>query len=1057
MENRELRKNIVDQITRVCYYLELNGNNEWNNNEYILMICIRGECSNMRKNKKVISFMILSAMALASVTSVSGATKSNMKTKTIAVGDTVSQLEDSTENAANYKWMSSNKAVATVNKKGIVTAKKEGTAVITEISKVGKKEKRVLTTFKVVSLKKQGTKTVVAGEKLQLSKKQYKGATYQWTTSDRSIATVNKKGEVIGNGQGTAVIRCYAQSSKKSYIAQYTIKVNTEKKVVTQSQLTKALSNDKLTSIVIETKKDVDFVVPEGEYMNIDLSVNAPNADVENHGVFKSIKILMIKPNTWHEKANGNKIVVKALQARIVVEDGANVDAVKLAKKNAELKVEVNGKVGELQVGNSKTVSVKANGTIEKLSVNGTTDVKVEANGSVKEVAVNSAAKVDLSGNTKEEIPVSVSENAKGAKVNTAVKVKVDTKVNVEVSLEKGAEGSAIKVSDDKVAVAVKNETTDKVIVSSPSGEKEIHANGSSSSNEENTVDSSDSANQGNGNTGSNNNNSSSNESNGSNGNTSTDTGNSQTMAQQSGLQIVNVEPVENGKVRLTLNKAYPELKQEMLSIICTTGGSDMTIQRLEPSSDYKTFDIITAYYDDNGYSLAIVFSDNSLIEKNFVSKYDCPQLTSVTTTRTSDTEAMMNYIADEAGTFYYILKEDITSRLRTKAVHQVPNELDGVTENDMLQNGTKVEMKSQANEFKIDGLKQGSAYTMYYMAASKDGKTTLIKKITIDSEVVVGDSSSISIEKAEGYYKYVSFFGENYRYEITLSEPTKEALTLDNFKVSCPIGDLTIGRVETTDNQHYTVYMKSGVIPEGNNYFTATITFNDGTSAQKSFYVDFDAPLIYTTSSSVSRTGEKELEVTLKSNEEGSIYWTLLQASDDFDPNTTKSQDPKIVMDANPIKQAIVSGEGKFTISLNEIPEKDSYFAFVTEDANGNRSEFIYYLVIPEYVPPVDSGTEEPEKKTFEFTSMTAARHMTGCLQLYFGVEGGLNIAQEGTKIEIVLPTGVKKEYTLLNKYVNASSSSLEILDIQYASGTYTITVTLPDGSVGTKTFIAQ
>ena len=177
----------------------------------------------------------------------------------------------------------------------------------------------------------------------------------------------------------------------------------------------------------------------------------------------------------------------------------------------------------------------------------------------------------------------------------------MDTKVNVEVSLEKGAEGSAIKVSDDKVAVAVKNETTDKVTVSSPSGEKEIHANGSSSSNEENTVDSSDSANQGNGNTGSNNNNSSSNESNGNNGNTSTDTGNSQTMAQQSGLQIVNVESVENGKVRLTLNKAYPELKQEMLSIICTTGGSDMTILGIQPSSDYKTFDISTTYYDDNG------------------------------------------------------------------------------------------------------------------------------------------------------------------------------------------------------------------------------------------------------------------------------------------------------------------------------------------------------------------------------------------------------------------------------------------------------------------------
>ena len=1002
----------------------------------VLIISVRGECNNMRKNKKVISFMLLSAMALASVTSVSGATNSNTKTKMIAVGDTVNQLEDNTENTANYKWTSSNKAVATVNKKGIVTAKKEGTAVITQISKIGKKEKKVMTTFKVVSLKKQGTKTVVAGEKLQLNKKQYKGATYQWTTSDRSVATVNKKGEVIGNGQGTAIIRCYAQSSKKSYVAQYTIKVNTEKKVVTQSQLTKALNNDKLTSIVIETKKDVEFVVPEGEYTNIDLSVNAPNADVENHGVFKSIKILMIKPNTWHEKANGNKIVVKALQARIVVEDGASVDAVRLAKKNAELKVEVNGTVGELKVGNSKNVDVKANGTIEKLSVNGTTDVKVEANGSVKEVAVNSAAQLKLSGNTKEEIPVSVSESAKGAKVNSAVKVKVDTAAKVEVSLEKGAEGSAIKVSDDKIEVAVKNDTIDKVTVTSPAGDKEIDAGNSTSSSDNDTTDSSNNSNQ-------------------NNESPSIDEEDPQTIAQQSGLQIVNVESVENGKVRLTLNKAYPQLTKEMISIICTTGGSDMTVQRIQPSEDYKTFDIITAYYDDNAYSLAIVFSDNSLIEKSFVSKYDCPQLTSVTTTRTSDTEATINYISDEAGTFYYIVKENTTSRLSTKAVHQVPNELDGITEAYMLENGTKVDMKSKANEFKISNLNKGNSYTMYYMAASTDGKTTLIKKISVDSDVVAGDSSSIYIEKAEGYYKYVSFFGENYRYEITLSEPTKEALTLDNFKISCPRGNLTIGRVETEDNQHYTVYMRVGVIPQGNNYFTATITFQDGTTAQKSFYVDFDAPIIYTTSSYVKRTGEKELKVTLKSDEEGSIYWTILQPSDSFDPHSIENKDPQLVMNANPKEQVIASGEGSFTVTLDEVPPAGSYFCFVTKDEKGNGSDNFYYLSIPEYQSEnPDSGEEDNTPKTFEIISVTPSKGFADTLCLNFKTEGDVAINQTGTKVEVKLPTGITKNYEVPHRYIDSSSYSLTIKDIIYTSGEYTITITLPDGRVGTKTF---
>ena len=529
----------------------------------------------------------------------------------------------------------------------------------------------------------------------------------------------------------------------------------------------------------------------------------------------------------------------------------------------------------------------------------------------------------------------------------------------------------------------------------------------------------------------------------------------SQNMAQQSGLQIVSVESVENGKVRLILNKSYPELTKEMISIICTTGGSDMTIQSIQPSDDYKTFDIITAYYDDNGYSLAIVFSDNSFIEKEFVSKYDCPQLTSVRTTRISDTEAKVNYISDEAGTFYYLIKEESTKTYSTKAVHKVPNELDGITEEDMLYIGTRVEMKSKANEFTIDNLNKGTAYTIYYMAASADGKTTLIKKISIDADVVTGDSSSINIEKAEGFYKYVSFLGENYRYEITLSEPTKEPLTLSNFKIACPSdGNMSLGRLETTDNQHYTIYMKVGTIPQGNNEFTVTVTFQDGTTAQKIFYVDFDAPLIYTTSSSIKRTKEKELEVTLKSNEEGSIYWTLLQPNDDFDPQSIANKDPKLIMDADPTKQILTSGTGTFTVTLDGVPPVGSYFCFVTQDKNGNTSDNFYYLAIPEYQSENPDNGGDNTQKTFEIISVTPSRHFTGSLVLSFKTEGNTAINQSGTKIEITLPSKNKKTYDMPHRYIDSSSSSLTIKDIFYASGEYTITITLPDGRIGTKSF---
>lgn len=974
----------------------------------------------MRKNKKIISFGLLSAMAFASLTSVYASTNSNIESKTIAVGDKV-RVE--INNASNYKWTSSNKTIATVNKNGVVTGKSNGTVTITG-SQNGKK---TVVKVKVVPLKEKGTKTVTAGETAQLKIKQYAGSTYKWTSSNKTVASVNQKGVVVANQEGTTVIRCYAESKKSAYIAQYTIKVNTEKKVATQAQLTKALQNKKITSLMIDTKKDVDFTIPEGNYQNVSLSVNAPNADVENHGVFKSIKILMIKPNTWHEQASGNRITVRALQARIVVEEGASVDAMSFTKKNADVKVEVNGTINQLKVTQKNAVTIKANGTIDKVAVNAPASMNLEVNGSVNAVAMNASGELHLNGSTENGIPVVVSDKAEGAKVNSSVKVEVNTPVKVDVSLEKGAEGSTVKVSDDNVDVAVKNETDDKVVVEKPSGNQEVDTTNKPSSDETITSPVED-----------------------------TTTEVTTSLAEQSGLKIVNVESVENGKVRLTLNKAYPQLTQSMLSIICTTGGSDMTIQRIEPSSDYTTFDIITSYYDDNGYSLAIIFSDNSLIEKGFVSKYDCPQLSSISTTRTSDTQATVKYISDEAGTFYYIVKENATSRMSTKAVHQVPNELDGITEAYMLQNGTAVEMKSKANEFTINTLKAGSSYTVYYMAASTDGKTTLIKKISIDSEVVVGDTANISIESAEGYYKYVSFFGENYRYEITLSEPTKEALTLDNFKISCPKGNLTIGRVETTDNQHYTVYMKSGVIPQGNNYFTATITFQDGTTARKDFYVDFDAPIIATTSSSVSRTGEKQLKVTLKSDEEGSIYWTILQPSDAFDPQSIDSKDPKLVMDAKPTEQALVSGEGTFTVDLSEVPANNSYFCFVTKDANGNYSEFMYYLAIPEYKEPEapDSGTEDTTPKTFNILSATGSKHFSGCLQVVFKIEGDIAINQEGAKIEVKLPSGSTKEYTLSHKYVNASSSSLELTEITYGAGTYEITITLPDGRVGTTTF---
>lgn len=917
-----------------------------------------------------------------------------------------------------------------------------------------------------IPVKKAGTKVITVGDTVQLKKKQYKKVTYRWTSSNQIVATVNKKGIVTAQNEGTAIIRCYINAPTKQYIAKYTIKVNTEKKIVSQAQLTKALKNDQLTSISIDTKKKVVFTIPKGTYKDVSLSVNAPNADVINNGTFKAIKILSIKPNTWHEQAKGNRITVRAEKARIVVEQGASVDAMSFTKKDASVAVEVNGTVEQLKVTQANDMNIKANGTIQTVNVSAPSKMKLEANGTVASVAMNAPAQLQVNGTTKEGITVVASKKAEGAKVNANVKVAVQAQVAMNVALEKGAEGSSIEVADDTVKVTVKNETSEKVTVQSPQGNQEVGANSDFTSGENQTNSGNTNQDNTNGNTNTGNNTGSSNDTSVSNpstpdnnqgtGSDTTKPEETPSIAEQLGLQIESVESVSNGNVRFTLNKPYKDLKQEMLSIICTTGGSDMTILSMTPSDDYKTFDLTTAYYDDNGYSLAIVFSDNSLIQKDFVSKYDCPEITSVRTTRTSDTEATVSYVSDEPGNFYYIVKDNAMQRLATRATHTVPNTLDGITEAYMLEHGTKVAMNQKVNEVKLSGLNKGQSYTVYYMAQSQDGKTTLIKKVVVDSEVVQQDSSNIQITSADGFYKYVSFFGENYRYEITLSEPTKTELTVQNFKISCPKdGNMSLGRVVTADNQHYTIYMQSGSIPQGNNEFVVTITFEDGTTAQKTFYVDFDAPQIATTSSKVERTGEQQLKVTLKSDEVGSIYWTILQPSDEFDPSSTARKDPKLVLAANPKEQAIVWGEGSFTVDTDEIPE-GSYFCYVTKDERGNQSEYMYYMKIPTYVAPGEPDAGQEEQKTFEIEKVEVSEGFpSGVYDFYFTLKENIDLNKAGAIVEIHGP--INKTMTVGDKYITTYPSGRQYLiniGSTFPKGDYTITITLPDGSVGTGSF---
>ena len=127
-------------------------------------------------------------------------------------------------------WESSNKKVVTVTKKGKIKAKKKGKATITvtlasgkTASFVVKVQKNKVTTKKVTGVTKKIT--LAKGKKYKLTPV-LKPLTSQdkitYTSSNKKVATVDKKGNIQAKGKGTAKIT--VKSGKKKAVCTVTVK-----------------------------------------------------------------------------------------------------------------------------------------------------------------------------------------------------------------------------------------------------------------------------------------------------------------------------------------------------------------------------------------------------------------------------------------------------------------------------------------------------------------------------------------------------------------------------------------------------------------------------------------------------------------------------------------------------------------------------------------------------------------------------------------------------------------------------------------------------------------
>ncbi len=155
----------------------------------------------MKNLKKILILMsfILVFSAFSSTTHVQAASISKTKV-TLLSGQSVSLKVNGKK--GKVKWSSSKKSVATVNSKGLVKAKKKGTAKIT--AKIGKKKYTCKVTVQSPKLSKTKLSLKYGKSyKLNLSGTNQK---VKWSSSNTNVAIVSSKGKISTIGNGTAII-----------------------------------------------------------------------------------------------------------------------------------------------------------------------------------------------------------------------------------------------------------------------------------------------------------------------------------------------------------------------------------------------------------------------------------------------------------------------------------------------------------------------------------------------------------------------------------------------------------------------------------------------------------------------------------------------------------------------------------------------------------------------------------------------------------------------------------------------------------------------------------
>jgi uncharacterized protein YjdB len=275
-----------------------------------------------------------------------------------------------------YKWKSSNKKIATVNKKGRVTAKKLGKCKITATMD-GEKGISASCSIKVIrsvtSIKlNRNMATVLVGNTFKLTKTvkpkkaSVKGVT--WASADTAIATVDDKGNVVGVAPGVVNITATAKDGSGKYAtcivtvkekvpatgitppdSEITIAVGTARTVGFQ------IAPDNSTDNVVYTtdNKGVVGITPKGKIYGRSIGSATVYARTTS-GATGSVDVKVVGMNR-------NTLTIRPYDTHDIWVNGIDKD-VKWYAENPLIASVVNGKVTGRKVGSTRIYAI-ADGT----------------------------------------------------------------------------------------------------------------------------------------------------------------------------------------------------------------------------------------------------------------------------------------------------------------------------------------------------------------------------------------------------------------------------------------------------------------------------------------------------------------------------------------------------------------------------------------------------------------------------------------------------------------------------------------------------------------------